>query len=73
MIGGFPHEKDDPRWDSEANVRFMVEVRCNMCGYSMLFDSEKFHSGDEPTITTVPPRRRTSGSACTRRARASAS
>jgi hypothetical protein len=41
-IGGFKHEKSDPRWDPEAKVRFMVEVRCETCGHSMLFDSARF-------------------------------
>ena len=56
-IGGFHHEKNDPRWDPEANVRFMIEVRCEVCGHSMLFDSEKFHPGDEPILFSGPPER----------------
>jgi hypothetical protein len=54
-IGGFHRDDDDPRRDPEANVRFMVEVRCEACGHSMLFDSEKFHGGNEPTLFVGPP------------------
>lgn len=54
-IGGFPHERSDPRWDPEANVRFMLEVRCEVCGHSILFDSEKFHGPNEPVLVNVPP------------------
>jgi hypothetical protein len=50
-IGGFDHyEKDDPRHDPEANVLFMVPVVCHLCGYMMLFDSEKHRGPDEPTL-----------------------
>src|SRR5919198_4882427 len=54
-IGGFHHERADPRWDPEANVRFMIEVRCEVCGHVMLFDSEKFHGPNEPVLVTGPP------------------
>ena len=53
QIGGFHHEKDDPRHDPEANVRYMIEVRCEVCGHSILFDSEKFYTGDDPIFTTL--------------------
>jgi hypothetical protein len=28
----------------------MVRVTCDVCGYSMLFDSEKHHGPDEPVL-----------------------
>jgi ribosomal protein S27AE len=45
-IGGVP-------WgikDADTNVLFMVRVECQMCGHSLLFNSERFHSGDTPTL-----------------------
>lgn len=54
-VGGFQFDADDPRHDREANIRFMVEVRCEACGHSMLFDSEKFHGSNEPTLTNLTP------------------
>jgi hypothetical protein len=45
-IGGFLFEKDDPRRDPDANVVYAVDFTCQVCGYIMLFDSEKFHRGD---------------------------
>ncbi len=39
-IGGAPWRPEgEPR---RGDVFFMVSVRCEMCAYSMLFDSEKF-------------------------------
>jgi hypothetical protein len=54
-VGGFHHEKDDPRHDPEANVMFMVRVYCQLCGYVLLFDSEQFRGGDEPVLFMGPP------------------
>jgi hypothetical protein len=49
-FGGFPHEKTDPRHDPEANVWFAAKVECQVCGYMMFFNSERFHHGDEPVL-----------------------
>jgi hypothetical protein len=49
-VGGFHHEKDDPRYDPEANVIFAVKLTCDVCGHMMLFDSEKFSPGDERSL-----------------------
>ena len=32
---------------TEGNILFMAVVRCESCGYTMLFDSEKFTGSDE--------------------------
>jgi hypothetical protein len=56
-IGGIHREKDDPRHDPEANVLFAVVLTCNLCGYMLLFDSEKFTPGDEKTMIFGPPER----------------
>jgi hypothetical protein len=53
-VGGFPHERDDPRWDPDANVYFVCVVICNLCGHTMMFDSDKFHTSDELTMYVGP-------------------
>lgn len=49
-IGGFQHDKTDPRHDPEANVIFAVRLTCDVCGYMLLFDSEKFSPKGERTL-----------------------
>lgn len=49
-FGGFHHEPRDPRHDPEANVWFAVNVECQVCGHMMLFNSERFHHGNEPVL-----------------------
>jgi len=46
-IGGVHRERDDPRWDPEANVLFLVHVECDACGHVLLFNSERL----EPSST----------------------
>ena len=48
--GGFHHEQPDPRHDPEANIYYAAKVECSLCGYMMLFNSERFHHGDEPVL-----------------------
>lgn len=43
--GGLPSD-DDP----DVNVLFFVRVECQSCGYTMLFNSEKFRDGDTKII-----------------------
>jgi len=45
--------------DPDTNVLFMVRVACQLCGYAMLFDSEKHHGPDERVLEFSPddPRR----------------
>lgn len=38
--------------DPDANVLFMLRVECEACGNSLLFNSEKFFSGDTPIFKT---------------------
>jgi hypothetical protein len=33
-----------------ANILFMVLIRCQVCGHSLMFDSELFHGGDVPVL-----------------------
>jgi hypothetical protein len=54
-IGGFSHhEPSDPRHDPDSNVNFAAKVECDVCGYMLLFNVERFHTGDEPIIYTGP-------------------
>jgi hypothetical protein len=36
--------------DPDAIVDYMVRVECDMCGYNMLFNAERFHDGDTPVM-----------------------
>lgn len=47
-IGGAP-------WMAgEGNVLFMAVVRCESCGHTMLFDSEKFSGANEGDLWRGP-------------------
>jgi hypothetical protein len=41
-VGGSPEARD-----ATTNVIFLMRVFCEICGYSMLFDTEKYVHGDE--------------------------
>ena len=42
---------DTPRpKEKSGNALFMVRIECNLCGYSILFNSERFFSGDTPIL-----------------------
>lgn len=52
MVGGHPwRPHEEPH---RGNVFYMAIFRCESCGYTMLFDSEKFSSGDEPVLWGGP-------------------
>jgi hypothetical protein len=53
-VGGIHHEPGHPRHDPEANAVFAVRLTCDVCGYMLLFDSEKFYSGDEKIMFLGP-------------------
>ncbi|MFI6625851.1 hypothetical protein [Streptomyces sp. NPDC050528] len=48
-IGGL-HSAKDMQSDEEQNVLFLVGVECSSCGHLMLFNSERFRTGDEGTL-----------------------
>ncbi len=52
-VGGH-RERGDPR-DSSENILFMAIVECQLCGHVLLFDSEKFHGGDERILQPGEP------------------
>ena len=49
-IGGLFHEEDDPRYDAESNLLFMVMTTCNLCGNTQFFDSERLNPGSQRTL-----------------------
>jgi len=49
-FGGFPLEKNDRRHDPDANVWYAAKVECDLCGHMLLFNVEKFHSGDDKIL-----------------------
>jgi hypothetical protein len=44
-IGGDDHTRRNVPSDKDVNVLFMVKVECQMCGYAMLFNSERLLPG----------------------------
>lgn len=50
-MGGSPWPSAHrPEPDPGSNILFMVAISCDLCGHTLLFDSEKFHHGDEYTL-----------------------
>jgi hypothetical protein len=48
-VGGSAWTRAHPP-DPETNVLFMVAVECRTCGHTLLFNSERFRTGDEPIM-----------------------
>jgi hypothetical protein len=50
LSGGapWPTQARGGKRDPDSVVNYMVRVECNMCGYNLLFNSERFHDGDTP-------------------------
>jgi hypothetical protein len=46
---GFPADEDDfpLREDRDGDLTFAVRVECTTCGHLMLFNSERYRTGDE--------------------------
>jgi hypothetical protein len=36
--------------DPDRHVTFAVQIECTTCGYLMLFNSERYRTGDEPIM-----------------------
>ncbi|MDQ2911373.1 MAG: hypothetical protein M3R39_10245 [Actinomycetota bacterium] len=54
VVGGWLRERTDPKWDPDANLLFVAVVICNLCGNTMFFDSDRFHTSDELTMFVGP-------------------
>jgi len=46
---GFPADEDGfpPEADRDGDITFAVRVECTTCGHLMLFNSERYRTGDE--------------------------
>ncbi|MDQ4491128.1 hypothetical protein RBS60_13070 [Sinomonas sp. ASV486] len=44
--GGMRHDSNQPK-DPDENVIFMVRIECPDCGYSLLFNAERFVKSSE--------------------------
>jgi hypothetical protein len=51
-VGGLPEFRVQ---DPETNIIYMVHVECIVCGHSLLFDCERFISGDTPALEPAKP------------------
>jgi hypothetical protein len=38
-----------------TNIVFLVRITCELCGHTLLFDSERFTGADEPAFDPEPP------------------
>lgn len=47
-IGALHNGKNEG--DEEHNILFMVGIECSVCGHVMLFNSERFRSGDTKVL-----------------------
>jgi hypothetical protein len=36
--------------DKDAQMDFMVRIECNLCGYNLLFNLERFHDSNTPVM-----------------------
>jgi len=46
--GGWPMPSLGGKKHPDSMTDFMVRVECEMCGYNMLFNVERFRDGDTP-------------------------
>jgi hypothetical protein len=51
-VGGIPESR---LRDAETNITYMVQVECVVCGHSLLFNSERFITGDAPALEAAKP------------------
>jgi hypothetical protein len=49
LCGGLPPKASKVE-DPDAQMDFMVRVECQLCGYTMFFNAEKFRDGDTPVL-----------------------
>lgn len=49
-VGDVARHRTDPEREPDAGLYFLVVVVCSLCGYTMLFDSDKFHTSKEITM-----------------------
>ena len=50
LDGGPPPDGDDPPLSEDHDLTFAVRIECNACGHLMLFNAQRFRTGDEPIL-----------------------
>jgi hypothetical protein len=52
LDGGPPPDGDDPPLgqDHDYDLTFAVRIECAVCGYLMLFNAQKYRTGDEQIL-----------------------
>lgn len=51
LDGGFPSEAEDLNSEEECgDLTFSTRVECGTCGHLMLFNAQRFRTGDEKII-----------------------
>ncbi len=54
-VAGIAWAPPGPTHDGETNISYLVRVECSLCGYTLLFNSERFITGDTPSLVPGPP------------------
>lgn len=52
--GGAPWPTHTGVDDPDANILYMIHIQCELCGYSLLFNCEKFITGNTPALEPAP-------------------
>jgi len=52
LDGGLPPGEEDPLLgeDHDYDLTFAVRIECSVCGHLMLFNAQRYRSGDEPIL-----------------------
>jgi hypothetical protein len=56
-VGGVAWSDESGVHDNETNIDYLLRVECSLCGYSLLFNSQRFITGDTPALIPGRPRR----------------
>ena len=56
LDGGPPLDSDDLPLggDDDYHLTFAIRIECTACGHLMLFNAEKYRTGDEPILEREP-------------------
>ena len=50
LDGGPRPDSDDPSLGEDHDLTFAVRIECTACGHLMLFNAQKYRTGDEPIL-----------------------
>jgi hypothetical protein len=54
-VGGVAWSDRPGAHDSETNINYLLRIECSLCGYNMMFNSERFIAGDTPALVPAKP------------------